>query len=55
MSSRNVRDFSKIGDAIEIPNLIDLQKKSYDRFLQADAAPAKRKKAGLEVLFQEIF
>ncbi len=50
-----VRDFSKVGDAAEIPNLIEVQVASYKRFLQADLDPDKRKKEGLEGLLREIF
>ena len=31
-------DFSKIKTSIPIPNLIEVQKKSYERFLQMDLA-----------------
>ena len=55
MKSRNIRNFGKIGDAIEVPDLIEVQLASYSRFLQADAAPEKRKDIGLEALFREIF
>jgi DNA-directed RNA polymerase subunit beta len=48
-------DFSKVGDAIEAPNLIDIQTASYERFLQADAPPDKRKREGLEALLREVF
>ena len=50
-----VRDFGKIADAIEIPDLIEIQQASYDRFLQSNALPTKRKKIGIEALFSEIF
>ena len=50
-----VRNFSKVGDAAAIPDIIELQIASYARFLQADADPAKRKKEGLEALLREIF
>ncbi len=50
-----VRDFSKVGDAAPIPNLIDIQLASYSRFLQAGAAPTRRKNEGLEALLKEIF
>jgi len=50
-----VRDFSKVGDAAPPPNLIDIQITSYDRFLQADCDPQKRKNEGLESLLREIF
>ncbi len=33
------RNFGKIKRIVDIPNLIDIQKRSYDDFLQADAAP----------------
>ena len=55
MATRTVRDFGKIADAIDVPNLIEVQLNSYERFLQAEVVPAKRKKIGLEALFQEIF
>ncbi len=50
-----VRDYSKIGDALPIPNLIDIQTKSYKRFLQEDLPVGDRNRIGLEGLLQEIF
>jgi len=50
-----VRDFSKVGDALPIPNLNDIQVNSYARFLQADTAPDRRKRQGLEGLLRETF
>ncbi len=50
-----VRDFSKVGDAKPIPDLIDIQTKSYARFLQADTAPMERMDDGLEGLLREVF
>ena len=35
-------DFSKIKTTIPIPNLIEIQKKSYEKFLQMDLLPAER-------------
>ena len=35
-------DFSKIPATIQIPNLIEVQKRSYDRFLQMDRLPSER-------------
>ncbi len=55
MKSRNIRNFGKIDDAIEVPDLIEVQLKSYSRFLQSELLPGKRKDAGLEALFREIF
>jgi DNA-directed RNA polymerase subunit beta len=50
-----VRDFSKVGDAAPVPNLIDIQLASYERFLQQATDPKKRKAEGLEGLLREIF
>src|SRR5947207_15686639 len=55
MRASEVRDFSKRGDALPIPNLIDVQIESYQRFLQKDVEPAKRKNEGLEALLREVF
>src|SRR3954449_1341169 len=50
-----VRDFSKRGDALPIPNLIDVQIESYQRFLQKEVPVEKRKEEGLEALLREVF
>src|SRR5213595_355852 len=50
-----VRDFSKRGDALPIPNLIDIQIESYQRFLQKEVETNKRKNDGLEALLREVF
>jgi DNA-directed RNA polymerase subunit beta len=55
MGARIVRDFGKIADAIHVPNLIEVQLNSYERFLQAEVPTQKRKSIGLEALFKEIF
>jgi len=49
------RNFGKVRDAVEIPDLVAIQRNSYDNFLQKDVAPTKRKCVGLEALFQETF
>ena len=48
-------DFSKIPQTIQIPNLIEVQKRSYDRFLQMDKLPSERDEAGLQSVFQSVF
>ena len=48
-------DFSKIKTTIPIPNLIEIQKKSYERFLQMDLLPAERDDSGLESVFKSVF
>src|SRR3954469_6116598 len=50
-----VRDFSKRGDALPTPNLVEVQSESYQRFLQKEVDPAKRKNEGLETLLREVF
>ena len=41
-AARDRVDFSKIKTSIPIPNLIEVQKKSYERFLQMDLLPNER-------------
>ncbi|MBN1975574.1 MAG: DNA-directed RNA polymerase subunit beta [Sedimentisphaerales bacterium] len=54
-AERVVRSFGNVQDAVEIPNLVAIQNKSFDLFLQRDVAPTKRKPVGLEALFLETF
>ena len=59
-SNRHVRerqrlDFAKIQGAIQIPNLIEVQKKSYQRFLQMDLLPSEREDGGLQSVFTSVF
>ena len=55
MRVHEVRDFSKRGEALPIPNLIDVQIESYQKFLQKEVEPTKRKNEGLEALLREVF
>lgn len=55
LTSTNVRDFKKIPPVMELPHLVEVQKKSFDSFLQADIPPSKRKREGLQSLLREIF
>jgi len=48
-------DFSKIPATIKIPNLIEVQKRSYERFLQMDKLPSEREDGGLQAVFQSVF
>jgi len=52
---RERKDFSKIATQVEIPNLIDIQRRSYDRFLQKDARPEDREDIGLQAAFTSVF
>src|SRR5476651_2358137 len=54
-ASRYRLDFSKIPAALQIPNLIEVQKRSYDRFLQMDKLPSERDDSGLQSVFQSVF
>jgi DNA-directed RNA polymerase subunit beta len=54
-TEQGVRNFGRVQDAVEIPDLVAVQRKSYDRFLQRDVAPTKRKCSGLEAIFRETF
>jgi DNA-directed RNA polymerase subunit beta len=48
-------DFSKIKTAVPIPNLIEIQRDSYNRFLQMDLLPEERVNTGLQSVFQSVF
>ena len=49
------RSFAKIEEIIPFPNLIEMQKKSYRDFLQANVDPAKRALIGLQGVFKSVF
>ena len=48
-------DFSKIKTTVPIPNLIEIQKKSYERFLQMNRLASERDDAGLQSVFKSVF
>ncbi len=52
---RSRLDFSKIPTAIQIPNLIEVQRRSYERFLQMDKLPQEREDNGLQSVFTSVF
>jgi DNA-directed RNA polymerase subunit beta len=52
---RDRMDFAKIHTSIPIPNLIEVQRKSYHRFLQMDVPPAEREDVGLQAVFNSVF
>ena len=49
------RNFGRIPPVIDMPNLIDVQRISYDHFLQRDAAPDEILDEGLEGVFRSVF
>jgi len=49
------RSFGKIKKIIDIPNLIEIQKRSYEEFLQADVRSDEREDKGLQAVFKSVF
>ena len=49
------KDFSRIPTILEIPDLIEITKRSYDTFLQKDLASDKRKDMGLPAAFKSVY
>ncbi len=47
--------FGKLKAVIQPPDLIEIQTKSYQDFLQRDSAPGKREEKGLHAIFREVF
>src|SRR5439155_11865114 len=55
ITSTTERNFGRFGDAVDVPDLTDVQTRSYDRFLQLDVPWEKRTQTGLEGVLKEIF
>jgi DNA-directed RNA polymerase subunit beta len=51
----STRNFGRVGDAVDVPPLTDVQTRSYERFLQLDATHDDRTATGLEGVLREIF
>jgi len=49
------KNFGKLIETLESPDLIDVQVSSYDRFLQRDVPSARRERMGLQEVFREVF
>jgi DNA-directed RNA polymerase subunit beta len=49
------KSFGRIKRILDIPNLIDIQLRSYEKFLQWDTAQDKRKNYGLQGAFRSVF
>jgi DNA-directed RNA polymerase subunit beta len=54
-SKRLRRDFGSIPKIVGFPNLIEMQRESYARFLQQDVVPEKREDSGLQAAFNSVF
>ena len=48
-------NFGQLSDVVELPDLIEIQTRSYLDFLQMDAPPNRRKAVGLQAVFKEVF
>ena len=49
------KNFSKIKEVLDFSNLIEVQKRSYEKFLQSDVEPEKREFLGLQAVFKTVF
>ena len=47
--------FAKIPETLELPDLIEIQRSSYEEFLQQNALPEARADKGIQAVFNEIF
>jgi len=48
-------DFSNIPKVVDMPNLIEIQKKSYELFFQKGVDPEQRRNEGLQAVFNSVF
>jgi len=56
LATKRIRkNFGKIRKIVEIPDLIGVQRESFNRFLQMDISPEKRKDIGLQAVFKSVF
>jgi DNA-directed RNA polymerase subunit beta len=56
LASKQIRrSFGKIPRMIPFPDLVEMQKESYARFLQRDVPPEKRKNEGIQGAFKSVF
>ncbi|HQQ79622.1 MAG TPA: DNA-directed RNA polymerase subunit beta, partial [Thermoanaerobaculia bacterium] len=53
--SKERTSFGKIRSFLPLPNLIDVQRKSYEDFLQMDLLPEERQDVGLQAVFKSVF
>ena len=49
------QSLTKILDTMEMPNLVEIQVRSYEEFLQSDRSQRRRKRQGLDAVFQDVF
>jgi len=51
----DIRNFSRVGSAMAVPDLTAIQRESYREFLQLDVPSEKRKDVGLQRIINEVF
>ena len=51
----NRKSYARLKNTFDIPNLLDIQTKSYAEFLQKDVNKTKRNVSGMESLFRDVF
>src|SRR5215471_6798296 len=49
------KNLGRVRRIIDVPNLIDIQKSSYDKFLQTNVPPGQRQEVGLQAVFRSVF
>ncbi len=49
------KNLGRVRRIIDVPNLIDIQKSSYDKFLQMNVPPSEREEVGLQAVFRSVF
>ena len=49
------KNLGRVRRIIDVPNLIDIQKSSYDKFLQMNVPPGEREDIGLQGVFRSVF
>jgi len=49
------KSFGRIPEAVTMPNLIEVQRSSYEQFLQREVRPADRRDEGIEAVFKSVF
>jgi DNA-directed RNA polymerase subunit beta len=54
-NKRRRKNFGKIQKIVDIPDLIGMQRESFQRFLQMNIAPEKRRDIGLQAVFKSVF
>ncbi|WP_334164320.1 DNA-directed RNA polymerase subunit beta [Phenylobacterium sp.] len=49
------KSFGRIPEAVQMPNLIEVQRSSYEQFLQREVRPGERRDEGIEAVFKSVF